>query len=59
MTESYEFEKAMQETIAKQDALINQLGEALLIHERKEVENPAQVVLEARDAYNNWKREQS
>jgi hypothetical protein len=38
-------------------ALINQLGEALLIHERKEVDNPAQVVLEARAAYNNWKRE--
>ena len=52
MTASYEFEKAMQETIAKQDAIIKQLGEALQRRGTIDFAGHAAIT-----AYNNWKRE--
>ena len=56
MTASYEFEKAMQETIANQDALIKQLGEALQdLWIRRGTVNGKEH--DAVTAYNNWKRE--
>ena len=60
MTASYEFEKAMQETLAKQDALIKQMGEALDVSQashKRIAFNKARQINEALNAYNNWKQE--
>ena len=60
MTASYEFEKAMQETLAKQDALIKQMGEALSVSQashKRIAFNKARQINEALNAYNNWEQE--
>lgn len=65
MTSSYEFEKAQQELIAQQDALIRQLGEALELArmvvrcERDLYDAECKLVDEAGEAYNDWKARQS
>lgn len=62
MTASYELEKAMQETIALQDNLIRQLGEALLCHSELLIcETPGLIaqVIEAQNSYKQWKARNS
>jgi len=61
MTASYEFEKAMQETINNQDALIKQMGEALntahhAIHFKRAVSNTEYTkIATANECYRAWK----
>jgi len=60
MTSSYEFEKAQQELIAQQAALIRQLGKALEEVPRQALwERQDRMVEAALKAYDDWKAMQS
>ncbi len=58
--EQAEAHDELRKTIAKQDALIKQMGEALAVSQashKRIAFNKARQINEAITAYNNWKRE--